>query len=483
LRGANHFGRRPSSLTLYTASKSVEASPLIAGKQRFARLLALHTPIPAPDMLEFQVRIEEMPRIFRGFSDAVGEASWNKVVRNKKQHSQANPFLREYYEGEYRVAFQLAKCSELLTRYGKLPAAELARLHHACGFAGQTLSILESLPAKYRTAFAGRIRGALKNPDDMRGLLLEIATATHFVRRGNHVLWPEFQAADSPIAGSTYDLFIEDLGPNGLEVECKSVSDDKGRKFHQEELLALQQLVKRRLEPLIKSIKAGVAVILTVPDRLPKSHQELELLANRVRDHALSNESKVFDDGSSVRVSDFDIALLKDMPMISNSPEVRAVIEKVTGTRNRNAMIIGRPNVGAIAFVPQSAQDDSVLGAAFETAADAAKRQLTKTRPGLLILGFDGMEADRLRGVAEDDFNNPQKPTALRIGVSQFLSGESRDHVVGIGFVSRSTLTPQSDGALETGGSIYSFRKEESSLWHNDFIDIFGQGHESSAQL
>ncbi|WP_155416579.1 hypothetical protein [Burkholderia vietnamiensis] len=428
-------------------------------------------------MLKFHVRIEEMPRVFRDFSDAVNDASWNKVVRNKKQHSQTNPFLREYYEHEYRVAFQLAKCSELLTKYGKLPEAELAQLHHACSFAAQTLSILENLPQKSRMAFAGRIRGALKNPDDMRGLLLELATATHFIRRGNHVLWPEFQAAGSPIAGATYDLFIEDIGLNGLEVECKSVSDDKGRKFHQEELLALQQLVKRRLEPLIKSIKAGIAVILSVPDRLPKSHKELELLADRVRDQVLLNESKIFDDGSSVRVSDFDIALLKNMPMISNSPAVRAVIERVTGTRNRNAMIIGRANGGAIAFVPQSTQDDSVLGAAFETAADAAKRQLTKTRPGLLVLGFDGMEAELLRSIAEDDFDNPQKPTALRVGVSQFLASESRDHVVGMGFVSRGTLTPQSDGALETGGSVYGFRKEESSLWHDDFNNIFGARH------
>ncbi|KVC49895.1 hypothetical protein WS58_06405 [Burkholderia pseudomultivorans] len=414
-----------------------------------------------------------MPRIFRGFSDIVGEASWNKVVHSKKQHSRSNAFLREHYEREYVIAFQLAKCSELIVKYGQLPVAELTQLHHACGFARQALSILEGLQPKHRKEFAGRIRGALKNSDDMRGLLLELSMATHFVRRGNRVLWPEFQTADSPIAGLTYDLFIEDVGTDGLEVECKSVSDDKGRKFHQEELLSFQQLIKHRLEPLVKTIKAGVAVVLTVPDRLPKSHREMEELANRIHAHVLSNESAEFADGSSIRVMDFDIALLKDMPMASNSPAVRAVIERVTGTRNRNAMIMGRRNIGAIVFVPQSAQHDSVLRAAFDTAADAAKRQLSKTRPGLLVLGFDGMEADRLRSVAEDDFENPQKPTALRVGVSQFLSGESRDHVIGVGFVSRGTLTPRSDGALDTGGSIYSFHKSESTFWHSDFANLF----------
>lgn len=138
-------------------------------------------------------------------------------------------------------------------------------------------------------------------------------------------------------------------------------------------------------------------------------------------------------------------------------------------------MILGRRNAGAIIFVAQSAREDTLLSAVFETAGDAAKRQLTKTRPGLLVLGFDGVEADELRSVAQQDFTQIGEPTALRIAVSNFLSSDSRNHVVGVGFISKGVLSPQIDGSFDTGGSVYSFPKEESSYWHADFTSIFSE--------
>lgn len=426
-------------------------------------------------MIEFQVRAENIPKIFEEFSDVIGETSWTNPVQQKILHSQQNKFLCEHYAHESVIAFELATCTELVARHGQLLPSELSRLklHQASTFAVQTLSILNGLPPKHHERFVARIRNALKNPDAMRGLLLELAVATHFARRGNKVLWPEFELHHPALAGSTFDLFIEDIGPNGLEVECKSVSHDRGRKFHTVEALNFQDRVKHKLEPFSKTIQTGIAVILTVPDRLPTAHADLDALAMRVREQVLANESKTFDDGASVRVVEFDIALLRDVDLIPDSPGIRAVVEKVTGTRNRDAMIIGRRNVGAIVFVAQSAGDDSLLDAVFKTASEAAKQQLTKTRPGILVLGFDGIEADELRSIAQQDHTKPGGPTALRKEVSKFLAGEARDHVVGVGFFSRAALIPQRDGSIDTVGAAYWFAKEESSFWHADFANIF----------
>ncbi|EIF31949.1 hypothetical protein BCh11DRAFT_07505 [Burkholderia sp. Ch1-1] len=310
---------------------------------------------------------------------------------------------------------------------------------------------------------------------DMRGLLLEFTMATHFVRRGNRVVWPEFVAPESRLFGATFDIFVEDAGTIGLEVECKSVSHDKGRRFHQSESLILQGLVKRELEPLSKQLKSGLAVTLTVPDRLPTSPAELKCLVEQIRKQILANESKTLESGAHIRVSEFDPGLLRGIAIVPNSPAMRTVVETVTATKNRNAMILGRQDAGGIIFVAQSARDDTLLSAVFETASDAAKRQLTKTRPGLLVLGFDGIEADELRSVAEQDFTQAREPTALRVAVSSFLTSEARNHVVGVGFVSRGALRPQVDGSLDTGGSVYSFNKEESSYWHPDFLNIFSE--------
>jgi hypothetical protein len=63
----------------------------------------------------------------------------------------------------------------------------------------------------------------------MHGLRLELQAATHFSRRGNHVSWHRVNNA------GTFDLLVDDLGPSGLEVECKSISDNKGRRIRAHE--------------------------------------------------------------------------------------------------------------------------------------------------------------------------------------------------------------------------------------------------------
>lgn len=428
-------------------------------------------------MIQHQIHVGDMPAVFQRFSEIVGDTSWKKPAYLRRQHSRHNPLLREYSEREFAVAFELEQCSDMVKKYGRLIPEELSRLrlHKACGFATQALSMFDQLPSKYCKSFVGRVQGALKNPDDMRGLLLEFTMATHFVRRGNRVVWPEFVAPESHLFGATFDIFVEDAGTIGLEVECKSVSHDKGRRFHQSESLVLQGLVKRELEPLSKQLKSGIAVTLTVPDRLPTSPAELKCLVEQIRKQILANENKTLESGAHIRVNEFDPGLLRGIAIVPDSPAMRAVVETVTATKNRNAMILGRQNAGAIIFVAQSARNDTLLSAVFETASDAAKRQLTKTRPGLLVLGFDGIEADELRSVAEQDLTQAQEPTALRVAVSSFLTSEARNHVVGVGFVSRGALRPQVDGSLDTGGSVYSFNKEESSYWHTDFANIFSE--------
>ena len=62
---------------------------------------------------------------------------------------------------------------------------------------------------------------------------------------------------------------------------------------------------------------------------------------------------------------------------------------------------------------------------------------------------------------------------ALRIAVSRFLSGEGRDHVVGVGFLSESGLQPLEAGLVESGGTAYYFPKRESPKWSDDFSGLF----------
>ena len=109
------------------------------------------------------------------------------------------------------------------------------------------------------------------------------------------------------------------------------------------------------------------------------------------------------------------------------------------------------------------------------TLSNSATKQLSKRRAGLFLVGFHGIEADSLVAVAQQDLDPNQPPTALRRHVSDFLSGQGRDHVVGVGFISKTGLQPAHAGHVTSGGSAYVFPKKESPFWHADFAGLFNE--------
>lgn len=311
-----------------------------------------------------------------------------------------------------------------------------------------------------------RIRGAFNNPDDMRAIQLEIMAATHFVLRGHSIIWPEMEG------GGTFDLLVKDLGSNGLEIECKSVSGDKGRKIHRREALEFHQLVKHQLQTVIYNIQRGVAVVLTLSGRLPTKFQQRKDLAKRVVGSILTAQSAVLEDGSDIRISEFDMAVLGNIGTEEQQALSRTVLDKITATKNREVMILGNEN-GVIVFVIQSRQDDTMLQYVFDTVSQSAKKQVSKNRPALFLVGLHGMGAEVLLDIAKQDNDPKQPPTALRVAVSDFHAKQNLDHVVGVGFLSRGALQPELHGVITSSGTAYVFPKKESSFWHEDFSGLF----------
>jgi hypothetical protein len=126
-------------------------------------------------------------------------------------------------------------------------------------------------------------------------------------------------------------------------------------------------------------------------------------------------------------------------------------VDAITGTTNRQALIVGRRSGGAIVLVLQSAQDDSLLTYTFDTVSSSAKRQLSGQRAGMFLAGLDGLEAESLMDLAQQDGSGDQPPTALCVRVSEFLASQGRDHVVGVGFISKGGLRPAAGGVTDSG--------------------------------
>ncbi len=213
-------------------------------------------------MLMTEIATEKISDMYQRFARVVDDRHWRKRVHALKQEMKGNRFLSEYIHAENAVVFQLEHLRELHAKYRVVPLKEIENkdIYPAAGFAAQILSIMDASPAAQAECLRRRVHGAIKNPDDMRALRLELTAATHFIRRGYHVSWPEMNGQ------GTFDLLVEDLGSNGLEIECKSISANKGRKIHQREALEFFAVLWPYLKPVMHSLRTGLSLSLLCRD-------------------------------------------------------------------------------------------------------------------------------------------------------------------------------------------------------------------------
>jgi hypothetical protein len=417
-----------------------------------------------------EINTEHISEIYKRFALIVGESNWKKRVIDIKSEIKGNKFLRDHLYQENLIAVQFENLRALIAKFGGIPQSEINNQlnYPALGFSSQILSIIDSSSREFNEKFLGRVQGAFRNPTDMRALRLELSAATHFTRRSRKIHWPELTQQGS------VDLFIEDVGPYGLEVECKSISEDKGRKIPKRAVLDFYGLLWPQLHPIRHGLSTGLSAVLTVPDRLPNDYKSRLELAKQFGTNICGGKNAIFGDGTQIRVSKFELSRLQKISIENPSPrEIRVVLDDVTSTSNRQTMLIRNESGGALALTVQSAKDDSLMKSIFDTLSDSAARQFKGTLGGMFFTGFHGLSDSQLLSVAGQDRDATQTPTALRYAVSNFLASNERDHIVGIGFMSDSGLRPHDNNVIELGGAAYYFPKRESPHWSEDFSGLF----------
>lgn len=393
---------------------------------------------------------------------AIGAEHWQGVVARQEEAIRSNHFLGDYLRSEYAIAYQLDRLRGLVAGSGTVPheACNDPSIFPSLAFAAQVLGVLERSTTKQASAFVKRVRTAFSRSGELHGLRLELQAATHFARRGQRVFWHRVKAEGS------FDLLIEDLGPTGLEVECKSISEDKGRRIHRRDALEFWGELWRDVASVAQNLRSGLAVVLTVPYRLPVDAAERVALAREVVARIVVGSGATLGGGAEVRIEPFDPAQIEAAK--DKGRQLRKAIDAATGTPNREAAVYGTPVGGMLAFVMQSAVEDDILDQVFSTLDDSAARQFTRKRGALFWVALQGIDADQLLSLHEQDSDPGEQPTALRLGVSNFLN-RAPGHIVGVVFSSRSGLFPVVDGSTDSGGATNFFLKEESPFWHASF--------------
>ncbi len=405
----------------------------------------------------------QVPAVYRRLATAIGPEHWQGAVARQEAAIRSNHFLRDYLRSEYAIAYQLEKLRVLVAAHGDVSSQDCndRSIFPALGFAAQVLGVLSQCTKKQARTFVRRVRTAFSSAANMHGLCLELQAATHFTHRGSRVSWHRANNA------GTFDLLVDDLGPSGLEVECKSISNNKGRRIHRLDALNFWGEVWKDISTVAQHMHTGMAVVLTVPYRLPADHDLRTALAREVVSQVVAGTGAKLSDGSDLRVQNFDPDLIK-AAVGGERQAMRSAFNVATGTTNREAALYVTPGGGLLAFVMQSAVEDDLLDQVFATLNDSASRQFTGQRGALFWVGLQGLDAKQLMSIHEQDSEPDQRPTGLRLSVSNFLS-KAPSHIVGVVFGSRLGLHPTVDGQTDMGGMTNFFVKEQSPYWHESF--------------
>jgi hypothetical protein len=400
--------------------------------------------------------------MYRRLATAIGAEHWQGAVARQEEAIRSNHFLGDYLRSEYAIAYQLDRLRGLVAGFGTVPyeACNDPSIFPTLAFGAQVLGVLERSTVKQARAFIKRVRTAFSSSEHMHGLRLELQAATHFARRGQSVAWHRAKTEGS------FDLLIEDLGPTGLEVECKSISEDKGRRIHRRDALEFWGELWSDVAGVAQNLHSGLAVVLTVTYRLPVDAGERVELAREVVARIVAG-SGALGGGAKVRIEPFEAAMI-EAAKDKGRNELRKAIDAATGTANSEAVVYGTPAGGMLVFVMQSAVEDDVLDQVFATLDDSAARQFTCKRGALFWVVLQGIDADQLLSAHEQDSDSDNQPSALKLGVSNFLH-HAPDHIVGVVFGSRSGFIPAVDGGTDSGGITNFFLKEVSPFWHASF--------------
>jgi hypothetical protein len=359
-------------------------------------------------------------------------AAIDKRVAAFEQQERANPLLASHFRENFPLEFALAKARKYRKSTGRLPKGEAYDALY--NFLIPTHRIYDALQPEVQPPFAGRLRDAVKGMNGARPFAYEISIATHLMQKGWDVEFVDYSGA------GRFDLLArqEDVE---VEVECKTTSGDTGRKIHRQEVNRLADL----LLPITRQVadeRGCHRILVTIPDRLGKSTQELSGIASVVAS-AVQKKASASSDLAQVDYA-FDGTDPWPEP---DDLDLLPFFEKRFGVQNANLLFHGRLKFSVVAVMVRSAKADSVVDTIAAQAKEAAD-QCSGTRPALIALHLiDEIDRSDLQTMLETS-------NGMHAITHAVFKGGKRQHVDTVAFTVPQVTRTDGSGAKWLSGNM-----------------------------
>jgi len=370
------------------------------------------------------------------FVGIVGLSALKKRFSDLAERRRVSPLFEDYIKERHTVELELDRLLKHKRKTGRYPKkSESTAFQRVVGFMRMVHGVHSNLnvPGKHR--LHGMIRDALKREGGFAALEHEMTTAAHCMRQGFDIEFVDLEGEDR------FDLLAR-RDQDEIEIECKTVSNDIGRKIHRKDFIELA----KNLWPLLSDYRAELRqsrlVVLKVDDRLANTSDEAKRVSETIASVLGSDNTSSQVRGFSVEVHEYRPASLPP-----DAATIREEIEKLIGTYQFHLFMCGDRDA-VIVFVAHSSHRDQMLAYIYRQLKNATD-QFSGDRPAILSV--------LIEDIYPDQWADLRQGSGLQVMTSKLLVSPARSHVHSVSYSSVGVLEKY-PGHSSIRGTVLSYR-------------------------
>jgi len=417
----------------------------------------------------------------------VGKDVWEKRTKRLKCDANRNEIWNDYVSNRYGLELASGLVRNYLRSRGKPKwPPDTTEQQRFYSFSWDFSNIYRLLSERGRQKLKGALRASLDTKSCLGPLAFETRVAAFLMARGYEVWFNDYESDHD--SQHCFD-FLASFEDTQIEVECKYISSDIGRKIHHKDFCELSCLLDEAMSRALSLEREPKGRLLRVllPDRLPSESSQIRNLSEIIS-AALNRQSieidekfcEIVEDQFSIYESPFSSDLKEYHVAVR---ETRYFLEKSFGISNNFCEINYCPGRAAVIVCIKSLNIDHVIEYIVRNLRKDSDRQFTRKRASILFVHLSDLDKEQL----SDLFTSMQGEARLCLekGVRKLFG--SRPYLYGVAFLADGETyysrerQPTSDvrRITETGGCIFMRNEEccqcDSGLIEHIFRDFSGQ--------
>jgi len=383
--------------------------------------------------------------------DLVGGSEVSRLTEKVDEEFARRKIISEGFRERYLVPLGFSQALKYKKATGRFPKPlSNPEIFAALEFAASAVEISQQLSPEGRTRLSGMIRDNLSVSGDARRLQHEFTVAAHFARKGWRVEFADLEGRGK------FDYIVSRDGLD-IDVECKTISGDKGSPIHRIDALNFMENVH---ECLLDAFTDGCCSVNVVfKNALPKSLQDHRAIANAISAAVTAGKSELQFESGRAQFK------LVDIPAVQSDQQLRPFItDRINELQNqfnghvgslfnrRRALILGM----------SSERQSRILDYTYPEIKNGCE-QLSAKRAGCVWTHFVDLPDTDLRLLLSE-----RQPSPLDLLSQRIFANETRRHVCVLSYSGAPELS-----LIEAGDGKRAYGKRGALPTHRSNVTMF----------